>query len=358
MKALNASYRLLVTAGGEWWDTLTDEMKKQYIEEHPDSQYAKGFGLSSPKQEVKKPGQAVKPTGQGKGLGPVKPSFGPRDPATKQALRNLPPKVQKFVNDGGTAKGSEARKKTGQEVKAKSPGLARGILKDAVGVAKGAASIRNIVNAKPKPGDFGKAASFIGNVLGATAFATVLGTTGPVGILTFMAVKHLAAPQLYRIAQKAFSKRPPPQGWDDKETGYGYWKDDNTWVPMSKKEWDKISDEEVNEYQDTGHDPHGKFKNAEKKGTRDLSGDDHGYWENGKWHPQSKEDWVRDFKNRGPGSRGDIRSALVNASPDEEGMQKLIEALCDYAENGEIPPEAWKAAIAEMGAGAPDEEAK
>jgi hypothetical protein len=96
--------------------------------------------------------------------------------------------------------------------------------------------------------------------LGASVMTAALGTTGPVGILTFMAIKHLAAPALFGIAKKALANKSPGP----------------------------------------------KLENA----------------------------------------------SVVSASDDEDSMKALIEGLSDYAENGEIPPEAWKAAIAELGGGA------
>jgi len=161
------------------------------------------------------------------------------------------------------------------------------------------------VNGKPKEGDFKKAASFIGNVLGASVMTAALGTTGPIGLLTFMAVKHVAAPALFRVVQKAFSK-PPPKGWTDE--------------------------------------------------------DSYGYWENGKWVPESKEEWERNYDSRDNDHEKHVpkrlqNASLVSASDDEEYMKALIDGISEYAEEGEIPPEAWKAAIAELGAGAaPDEE--
>lgn len=40
--------RLRIKAEENWFDTLTDEQKKAYIEEHPDSKYAKNYRPSSP----------------------------------------------------------------------------------------------------------------------------------------------------------------------------------------------------------------------------------------------------------------------------------------------------------------------
>jgi hypothetical protein len=333
MMQLNAPYRLMVTARdlvvaeGEWWDTLTDDMKKMYIKEHPDSKYAKEpIGNGTPS----KPETPGKPTGQGRGQGLVKQAeqpqvpkkFGPKDQQTRKALDALPRPIKKFVDSGETKKGSKARKETATKVKSSSHTAARGVLKDAVGVVKGLNSTRNILNGKPQPGDFNKVASFVGNVLGASAMTALIGSTGPVGILTFLAVKHLAAPALYNIAKSALAK-PPPAG----EPGYGYWKDKNTWVPLSKKEFDNLTDEEVEHYQDTGEDKEGKFNAIENGNPKDEYGD----WKDGNWVP-----------------RKSVRSSVVTATEDEQQMQKLIDAISDYADSGDIPPEAWKAAIAQM----------
>lgn len=360
MQELNATYRLLVTgsrlvtAEGEWWDTLTDDMKKLYIKEHPDSKHAKeSIGNGTPSAPT------LGPTGQGRGQGLVKHpinqttpvKFGPKDEQTKQALKNLPRPVQSFVNKGGTKSGSKPRKENAEKVKASSPSLARGILKDSVGVAKGLNSIRNMVNGKPNPGDFKKAASFVGTILGTSAMMALLGASGPVGFLTFMAIKHVAAPELYGLVKKSLAKKPPAG-----EPGYGYWKDKDTWVPLSKKEWDSLTDEEVNDYQKTGNDKEGKFNNFENNNPKD----EHGYWDKGRWVPQSKADWERDYDKRGPGSRKDLPSkrrhaSVVTATDDEQMLQALIDNIAEYAAAGEIDPDAWKAAIAEMSQSQPAE---
>lgn len=302
---INAAQRLLVTAEGEWWDSLTDDMREQYLNEHPDSEYAKGYAH---RKDPQKPG-----------TGPAQPDtqqppatvYGPSDKGTQQALRNLPKPVQKFVDSGGTKKGSKERKKAAEAIKPQNFKLARGILKDTVGAASGINSVHNMLNGKPKPGDGKKVASFIGNILGASVTIAALGAGGPVGLLTFMAIKHLAAPALYKMAQKALTK--PPPATDSGDGDYGYWKDKNTWVSIPKKEWESLTDKEVNDYQDKGIDKGGKFKALEDKhGTRP------------------------------------VHSSAADANADEELMKHLLDGICEYAESGDIPDDAWKAAIAEL----------
>ena len=348
MQELNATYRLLVTgsrlvtAEGEWWDTLTDDMKKLYIKEHPDSKHAKeSIGNGTPSAPVQGP------TGQGRGHGLVKPkpiSFGPKDEQMKQALKNLPKPVQSFVRKGETKAGSKPRKENAQKVKASSPSLARGILKDSVGVAKGLNSIRNMVNGKPNPGDFKKAASFVGTILGTSAMMALLGASGPVGFLTFMAIKHVAAPELYSLVKKSLAKKPPADADE-----HGYWDEKGQWVPQSKKEWE----------QNFEH-PQKKVRAPEQKGPVANEKDEHGYWEDGQWIPQSKADWERDYDKRGPGSKKDMRpkqrASVVTATDDEQMLQALIDNIAEYAAAGEIDPEAWKAAIAEMSQTEPKKE--
>lgn len=352
MQELNATYRLLVTgaqqvtAEGEWWDTLTDDMKKLYIKEHPDSKHAKeSIGNGTPS------GPTI-PTGQGRGIGIVKPkpiSFGPKDEQTKQALKNLPKPVQSFVNRGETKAGSKSRKENAQKVKASSPSLARGILKDSVGVAKGLNSIRNMVNGKPNPGDFKKAASFIGTILGTSAMMALLGASGPVGFLTFMAIKHVAAPELYGIVKKSLAKKPPAEHDDD----HGYWDKKGQWVPQSKKEWEQNFEA-----------PQRTVRAPAQKGPVANEKDEHGYWEDGQWVPQSKADWERDYDKRGPGSKKDMQqrkpshASTVTATDDEQMLQALIDNISAYAEAGEIDSDAWKAAIAEMSQSEPQQEEK
>jgi hypothetical protein len=324
---IRAAQRLLVTAEGEWWDSLTDDMRKMYIDEHPDSKYAKGYQMHKhPGTEGQKPAQPEQPKGPA----------GPKDPETQERLRRLPKPVQKFVQSGGTAKGSKARKETGSKIKAQNHTLARGVLKDVAGAASGIRSTYNLLNGKPKEGDAKKIASFMANVLGATVVTAAIGATGPVGILTFLAIKHIGAPILADIAKDAWKDLTEPTDWKPSGRGtaenpdYGYWKDKDTWVPIPKKDWENMTDKEANDYFDKGHDPSGKFKSLEDK------------------HLKPKTTSALDR----------LGASTVTATEDEEYMKALLDGICDYAEDGDVPDDAWKAAIAELEGQKPSEEQK
>lgn len=338
---INAAARLIV-AEGEWFDALTDDMKKQYIEEHPDSKYAKGYKLSRPHEPVKpKPMQQIKQPPQGLKL----------DRDTEQKLQKLPKSAQKFVKSGGTKANSKSRKRSAARVRADAPKLARGIIKDSIGIAGGLAAMHRMLEFRPDKGDYKKAASFVGTLLGTSAMMGVLGASGPVGFLAFMAVKHVAAPTLYNIVKDGLSagkdlvqkKKRDPYNKD-----FGYWKDDDTWVPLSEDEYDKLTDEEVDQYRKTGKDPTGRFKEFEDRHSRHVpeeGEDNYGFWENGKWHPQTEEEWKRPKDV----SHAALRLAsLLTATDEEKQLTDVIKALSDYVESGEIPDKAWKAAIAEM----------
>lgn len=322
---LNAAARLVV-AEGEWFDMLSDDMKKQYIEEHPDSKYAKGYKLQSPSKPMQ-PGPNPKAPQQ-----PQQPKK--LNQRTEESLKKLPKSAQQFVKKGGTKPNSPARKQSAAQVRAAAPKLARGILKDSVGVATGIVAMRNLLEFKPKDGDFKKAASLVGTVLGTSAMMAVLGASGPVGFLAFMAVKHVAAPKLYDVVKNALAP-DVKQKRDDYDPQFGYWKDKDTWVPISEEEYDSLTDDEVNEYQRTGRDPHGKFNQ----------------FENRKLHkPDADNNEVEDvdFKEI-PHSAAVLRLAnLATATDDEKQMIALIQGLSDFAASGEIPEKAWATAIEEM----------
>lgn len=339
---INAASRLIV-AEGEWFDMLTDEMKKQYIEEHPDSKYAKGYGLGRPHKPAT-PGPAPSPAPQA--------IEGPKlDRKTEEKLAKLPKSAQKFVKQGGTKKNSKSRKRSAARVRADAPKLARGILKDSIGIAGGLAAMHRMIEFKPDEGDYKKAASFVGTLLGTSAMMAVLGASGPVGFLAFMAVKHVAAPTLYNIVKDGLSagkELTQKKKRDPYDKNFGYWKDENTWVPISEDEYNSLSDDEVDEYRKTGQDPNGRFKEFEDRHSRHVpeeGSDNYGYWENGKWHPQTKEEWQRPKDV----SHAALRLAsLLTATDDEKQLTDVIKALSDFAESGDIPDKAWKAAIAEM----------
>lgn len=334
MLKINAASRLLVTAEGEWFHSLPEPMQKQYIEEHPESKYAQGYRpkgddqppvphqnteqnteqspqnpapVQGPMQRLQRPpAQLVKPR-------PMLPR------KTEEALKHVPKPAAKAVKSGGLKPGSKDRKEIAEKLKPHTPRLARGMLKDTIGAAKGLAATYNIaIKGKPQKGDFKKVASMFGTILGSSVMAAALGTTGPVGFLAFMAVKHMAAPAMYRMAQKAF--HPPPE-----PDSYGFWSDDDTWVDIPKRQWEKMTDEDADAIFD-----HNQKKKAHKKNAE-------GTWDNGEWKPNPRRPEPK-LKH----------ASVVTATDEEKQMTKLLETLFDFVENGEIPKEAMERAIYEM----------
>lgn len=316
---VHAAARLIV-AEGEWFDQLSDEMQQQYIEEHPDSKYAKGYGLSKRLQSPHKPVQPKPAPAE-----PPKPPQTPKlDQRTEESLRRLPPEAQKFVKTGGTTPNSKSRKQSAEQVRAAAPKLARNIIKDSLGVANGLIAVHRLLDGKGKKGDVKQVASLVGTILGTSVMMAALGASGPVGFLAFMAVKHVAAPELFDIVKGALGGGSEPE----------------------KKEKPKSQQPEQTEHPDDAI-----FDQEDEGG-------EYGYWDKGKWHPQSKEDWERDYESRGPGKRSDIWSkqhaalrlsaSLITATDDEKELTDVIKAISDYVQSGDIPDEAWAKAIQEM----------
>ncbi len=319
MTQLNAAQRLLVVAEGEWWDSLSDDFRKQYIEEHPDSKFAKGYQMHKQDPAAGGDTQVQRPE-------PAQqvPKFGPKDKETQEKLRRLPKPAQKFVQSGGTEKGSKERTEIATGFKGQSQRLARGVVKDVAGAAAGINSTYNLLNGKPQPGDFAKAGKFVANVLGASVVTAAIGASGPVGILTFLAIKHLGLPKLGQIAKSSWEDLKAPKASEAEDSDYGYWKDKDTWVSIPKEEWEKLDDDEVDKYHDEGHDPEGKFKGLEDKYPN---------------HPRLRQ---------AASALDRLTSSTVTSTEDEDFMKHLLDGIADYAEAGEIPDDAWNAAIAEL----------
>lgn len=313
MIRLEAAQRLMLTADGEWFDALTDDLKEQYVKEHPDSKYAKGWKRrsvqpSSPKPVVKSPPSKA----------PVSPGGSPK---AKQAIKKLPAHAQKFVKTGGTKSGSKARKALAKNVKKNASKIAKSTLKDNKQLAAGLLSLPRILQDKGSKKDW-KAARKIGlTVLASAGIAAALGVSGPAGFLTFMAIKHLAGPALGSLVKKAVTRSPVATGDKVKHeaskawaaTGnkgispYGYWKDDVTWVSETEEEWDEHYEDEDRGYKIPKH-----------------------------------------------------HAALIVAAdeaPDEEAtLQRIIEGFADFAADGDIPDNTWDSAVEEMASDSNDSE--
>lgn len=332
MLKINAASRLLVTAEGEWFHSLPEEMQKQYIEEHPDSKYAKGYRPKGDQPSIPRQNTAPNdPQSHQNQPGVQTPMGAPqrlqRPPAqlvkprpqlpkkTEEALKHVPKPVGRALKNGGMKPKSKERVEIAEKLKAHTPRLARGMIKDTMGAAKGLASTYNIVvKGKPEKGDFKKVASMFGTILGSSVMAAAIGTTGPVGFLAFMAVKHMAAPALYRLAQSAF--HPPPE-----PDSYGYWEDEDTWVDIPKKQWEQMTDDDVDKIQ--------KQKAQEKLKQRQAEGK----WKHGEWNPKPRER---------------KHASVVTATDEEKQMTVLLNKLLEFVASGDIPKEAMEKAVYQM----------
>jgi len=128
----------------------------------------------------------------------------------------------------------------------------------------------------------------------------------------------MAAPAMYRLAQKAF--HPPPE-----PDSYGFWSDEDKWVDIPKRQWEKMTDEDADAIFE-----HNQQKKAHKKNAE-------GTWDNGEWKPNPRRPEPK-LKH----------ASVVTATDEEKQMTKLLETLFDFVENGEIPKEAMERAIYEM----------
>lgn len=88
-----------------WWDSLTDEQKEGYIEEHPTSKYAK---------EAKKAKKALEQP---------KPKMKTISEALKKAFSRAPEADREFYEKGGHVAKSAARRSASKVIKDKSVGI-------------------------------------------------------------------------------------------------------------------------------------------------------------------------------------------------------------------------------------------
>lgn len=314
---LEAAKRLLL-ADGEWFDALTDDMKEQYVKEHPDSKYAKGWKRrghtpSDSKHDHQHNKHQHQP-GHGHALVPKHPGGTPR---AKQAIKKLPPHAQQFVKSGGTKSGSKSRKALAKNVKKQAKKIAKATLKDNKELASGLMSLPRILQDKGSHSDW-KAARKIGvTILGSAALAGALGVSGPAGFLTFMAIKHLAGPALGSLLKKAVHRKPKlaqdgevknvsSKAWaatgNKSISPYGYWKDDETWVSETQEEWERNYD--------TREDGAGHIPRHKKHAALIVAADE--------------------------------------AEPSEEMLASIITTLADFADNGDISDDSWDSAVEEM----------
>lgn len=184
---LASSYCITALSEGDWFNSLSEEHQKQYVQEHPNSKYAQQYKKSD---LVKKPEQ-VRPK--------AKPSSKGKRP---------------------TAKGKKKPKVVSN------PGVVRKIFNESTGIVKGTLAARRILfNDKPQEGDYKKVAKAVGTLLGTAAVAAAIGASGPAAFVGYMALKHLAAPALFDLMQ---------QGLNYVRNGHLEYDDDtDTWHPRT-----------------------------------------------------------------------------------------------------------------------------
>jgi len=345
---LEAAKRLLL-ADGEWFDALTDDMKEQYVKEHPESKYAKGWKRKG-NVPATKPGTQVAPTNQSPQQKPQQkrqvqqvkkqpPANPGGTPKAKQAIHKLPAKGQQFIKSGDTAAGSKSRKALGKTLKKRSKAIAKNVYKDNKQLAHALTSIPNILQDKGSKSDWKNMRKIGLTVLGSAALAGALGVSGPAGFLTFMALKHIAKPALGNLVKQGI-KRLKTQGPEQDESEvkhvssaawkasgnkgispYGYWKDRNTWISETKKEWESKYDE------------------------REDDADD---WDD---EDEDDEDDNHDSHFHRNHNRNRRRHAALIVAADEPDDEQMIQAVVDmfstYASEGNIPDEAWDASVEE-----------
>lgn len=330
---IHAASRLLVTADGEWFEALPDKMKEQYVKEHPESKYAKGWKRTDkPKGNIHKaPVEPVKHPRLAPGQKPIHPGTG-KNPKAQKDIERLPPHAKAFVQKGGTKAGSKQRKHVARSVKKNSGKIAKSVMKDNKSLLKAVTLLPKFLQDRSSKSELKQIGKLGFTVLASVGFATALGVTGPVGFLAFMAVKHLAVPALGNVIKSALSrpkqgfgtdgpvKHKSSQAWaasgNHGSSAYGYWSDPNTWVSETEEEWEANFDERGPKIPTKEHD--------------------------------SRASLSMTFADRITASQQVHVHAPVYASSQEQTMQSIIDALSDFAENGFIPDDAWDASVIEL----------
>jgi len=370
----------------EWFDKLSKPEQEDYVEEHPGSKYAddiksednkpksrptdrnqpvtvtrdqktlpksisetqkqKPAATPAPKTEQEKfeqnkkdllkpePNSAPEPKAKGKPEAKDKSGVDSPEPKPQSKVPvKAPTKSSKPKITPEDKKPSSPQRKTAAskvKAEAKKKGLIRGIIRDGGGLLSGIGATHRLLNGKTQEGDVKKIASMVGNILGSAAMAGVLGASGGVGLVAFMAVKHLGAPAIYSLVKKGVvgagssikklgNDKPRKKGWSDEEAEankYGYWKNGD-WVPLSKHEYDTLSDEEIDRRQRQGG-----------PGTKNSR---HG---------------VHSSLTLSIASR--LITAETSDKLDDELVGKVIDAIADYVESGDIPDAAWTKAQEEL----------
>lgn len=303
MVELNAAQRLLA-AESEWWTSLSDTMKEQYVEEHPESKYAKEWHKDA---QSSKPAERAEPDAREQKSEPQKenerkkrgeddqrrerqeqreptpapapaPAPGsdskseseseetehekqePAKPAPKPKAKSAPekkpqkfnpkdPKYAKAMAAGGSARKravAEVTEGLNEDLKSLTNMAIRDMgaaVKSTVTVGKLLLGRQGEIDSK----DMKNIARTLFNFCGVVALGGAFGLGGPAALLMFGALKYSS----YKAAQTIDDYLSTPKYDPKAERGtpqnpdYGYWGNSGKWNELTKDEWENLSDEEI-----------------------------------------------------------------------------------------------------------------
>ncbi|QBX06488.1 hypothetical protein H1O16_gp075 [Burkholderia phage BcepSaruman] len=309
----------------EWWEFMTPEMRQRYVKEHPKSKYAQeygqGHGVGVQDKETKRERENPRPATPAPTIAPSRPAgstpthgpgpasapYSPRGDRAGVAMTRLAREAQAFIANGGTAPGSEDRVNAAGHLRAHSGNLAKAIMHDMPDANGKIAALRRA--AVEQSGGQDAAARIMAELLQSSSMREAIEKLGPVGALLFMALQYLGPERLWTIAHSALA------GLDEAESGMGYFKCE--WVPVSQQEWHELLKREIDELGVDGARQSATVTAALRLIDIDIPG-------------QSGQG----LTNKSAGTESNV-----------EALNSLIEALADYAASGDIPAEAWDAAI-------------
>lgn len=239
---------------------------------------------------------------------------GPEEDATDEDEEDAPPKKPKAEKpkpkekpvdnrNNGLGKGKKPPvdhkvKEAANTVKKNSKNLARSLISEGIVTGQGiGAAAKIFYRGNPSDAEIKSVAKLGATIVGSAVLAGALGASGGVGLLAFLALKHVAAPVMFNIIKSAFKKS------DDKGIEKGF---------------------------------------------------EYGHWEKGEWIPEPKEEHEEPEK----GVKEDITGAAfrllaVEAEPKPASgvdgkVESIVQALASYAESGDVPEEAYEAAKKDM----------
>lgn len=122
-----------------WWDSLSPEQKRGYIEEHPESKYAKegGGGDDGHKDTKPEPKQEHRDS---------KPAKDDATDDSQSKMAKAKQAIKKFLGSGEAKPGSEARKGFGSMLVSKAKGLLRHLAEEGHQLAAVGTSIHKLAN--------------------------------------------------------------------------------------------------------------------------------------------------------------------------------------------------------------------